>query len=25
MCFSDAFTISARSMALQVPAEEPKA
>ncbi len=24
MCFSDAFTISARSMALQVPAEEPK-
>ena len=24
MCFSDAFTISARSMAIQVPAEEPK-
>jgi CDP-4-dehydro-6-deoxyglucose reductase len=24
MCFSDAFTLSARSMALQVPAEEPK-
>ncbi len=25
MCFSDAFTLSARSMAIQVPAEEPKA
>ena len=24
MCFSDAFTISARSMAIQAPAEEPK-